>query len=57
MGPFRPNLMKMTSSSENRRQIVGKRRQGLGKGRQGKEEKKEGGVGGEWQEGRGGWGE
>ena len=50
MGPFRPYFPKLTSSSENRRKIFGKRRQGFGKGRQGKKEKKEGGVGGGWQE-------
>ena len=50
MGPFRPNFPKMTSSSENRREIFGKAsaRQGRKKaGRRGwgMARKKEGGVG------------
>ena len=65
MGPYRPNLTKMTSQiswlligGEDLRKIIGKRRQGFGNHRQGKRKKE--GRGG-WgkarkKEGRGGWG-
>ena len=51
MGPYRSHFPKLTSSSENCRQIFGKRRQGFRKGRQGKKEKR-GRGGWEWQEGK-----